>query len=104
MNLVLDFRDARETPCHCYTGVLARIGEGDARHITITPEGCHAGFVEGPTAPCERPVVDRTQAWSIAFLLTGSERASPSGEGLWDADARRMDFPMRSGGRRPITD
>jgi hypothetical protein len=104
MNLSLDFSNARETACHCYTGVRAKIDTGEERLITITPEGCRSGVMDGNTTPCEMPVVDRVQAWAIVLFLTGSQRISPAGDAFWDHAARRMDFPLKSGARRPITD
>jgi hypothetical protein len=104
MDLTLDFGDARETACHCYTGVMARIDTADWSQVTITPEGCHHGLMDVPGTVCHSPVVDGVQAWSVAMLLTGTEAASPVGEALWDPTSKRMVFPLRSSGRRPITD
>lgn len=104
VTLVLDFTEARETPCHSYTGVLARVDAGEWVPITITPDGCRHGSVEGLSGACDDPHIDRVQAWTVAMLMTGRETAEPMSDGLWDPVARRMEFHLRSTGRRPITD
>lgn len=103
MRMVLDFTHARQTACHSYTGVTARMDNGKPHVVTIMHDGCRSGSIGGETVACGTPEVDHDQAWSVAMLLTRRESVRPAGEPFWNPELRQMSFPMRSSARSRIS-
>lgn len=93
MRMTLDFTDARMSACHAYVGVRARIDDGPDTTVTIGADGSGIWTPPGTTLPCERPEIDKTQAWSVAVLLTGDEAQEP-GTGAWDERRLAITYPL----------